>query len=195
MVLALSANVAHAEAVRVKTRVVDEMVQVTMRTTVEAPMPLVWAVLTDYAGSAAWVPGMRSSRILRRDRDGIVVEQNGYIDVVVFTVDMHVVVKVREFPPDKITVNLVEGDFEHLEGAYALWPDAKHPGVTHVQWSGQLKPAFAVPGVVSSSVVERNVRMQFEGLVAEVNRRERARRGLPPLPEDKPVRIPRGGEF
>ncbi len=147
------------------------LVDLRIRTLVEAPHAVIWAVLTDYGNTAKWVPGMESSVVLQRNGDGAIVEQSGHARVLFFQLAVHSVVRVRESPPDRIDVDLVKGDFKYLKGAYAIKALDALDGRYELIWRGQLELASQVPGFVAQPLLANNLRGSFEGLVGEMERR------------------------
>jgi ribosome-associated toxin RatA of RatAB toxin-antitoxin module len=151
-------------------------VDLRIRTTVEAPRAVIWAVLTDYGNTARWVPGMASSDVLERMGDGAIVEQSGYATVLFFHLAVHSVVRVTELPPDRIEVGLVKGDFKYLKGAYVIRALDNADARYELVWHGQLELASQVPGFVAQPLLANNLKDSFEGLVGEVERRAKIAR-------------------
>jgi ribosome-associated toxin RatA of RatAB toxin-antitoxin module len=149
-------------------------VDLRIRTTVDAPHAVIWAVLTDYANTAKWVPGMERSVVLKRRSDGAIVEQSGFAEVLLFRLTVNSVVDVQELPPNRIEVRLVSGDFKQLSGAYELRPLDVSDAHYELRWQGQLELAAAVPGFVAQPLLANNLRRSFEGLVQEMERRAKA---------------------
>jgi ribosome-associated toxin RatA of RatAB toxin-antitoxin module len=149
-------------------------VSLRIRTTVNAPYSVIWAVLTDYENTAKWVDGMDRSVVLKRRPGGAVVEQTGQAKVLFFQLEINSVVDVQEFPPDRIEVKLVRGDFKRLSGAYELKKLGDTDDRYELRWQGQLELASAVPGFVAQKLLANNLKKSFEGLVQEMERRARA---------------------
>src|SRR5687767_1739248 len=51
-----------------------DAVQVSVRTTVKAPLNLIWSTLTDYDHLAQFIPGMKRSRVIERQGKVAVIE-------------------------------------------------------------------------------------------------------------------------
>lgn len=149
------------------------LIDLRIRTTVDAPYAVIWAVLTDYDNTAKWVPDMDSSVVLARRAGGAIVEQSGHADVLFFHLAINSVVDVQELPPDRIEVKLVRGDFKRLSGAYELKRLGDADGRYELRWHGQLELASAVPGFVAQPLLANNLKRSFEGLVQEMERRAR----------------------
>lgn len=156
-------------------------VELGMHTTVSAPHSVIWATLTDYDNTARWITGMDSSAVLQRKPGSVVVEQSGRADILFFNLSLNAVLEVEEHPPERIGVKLVSGDFKHLEGAYRI---TAVPGVTdryELTWRGQLELASPVPGFLAQPLLKETIRLQFESLVAEIERRASALREQAPV--------------
>lgn len=149
-------------------------VDLRIRTTVDAPYAVIWAVLTDYDNTAQWVPGMERSVVLQRKKDGAIVEQRGSAKVLFFYMAINSVVDVLELPPSRIEVKLVRGDFKQLKGAYELKKLGDGDSRYELRWQGQLELAAAVPGFVAQPLLASNLKKSFEGLVQEMERRAKA---------------------
>jgi hypothetical protein len=165
---------AGAEPIDITTSRQGRMVAIGMHATVLAPQSVIWATLTDYDNTAKWITGMDRSVVLQRKPGRVVVEQSGSADILFFTIMLNVVLEVEEDPPGRIGVKLVRGDFRHLEGEYLL---TSVPGVRDrydLTWKGKLELASPVPGFLAQPLLKENVRLRFESLVAEIERRARA---------------------
>lgn len=149
-------------------------VDLRIQTVVNAPYSVIWAVLTDYDNTAKWVPGMKRSVVLKRRPGGAIVEQSGQADVLFFHLEINSVVDVVEHPPDRIEVNLVRGDFKRLHGAYELKKLGDADARYALRWQGEIELASAVPGFLAQPLLADNLRMSFEGLVNEMERRAKA---------------------
>ena len=189
---------AAAADVKVDARQAGSRVAIHMESDVKASRATVWAVLTDYEGAPGWVPGMKQSRVLSRDGTQLTVSQRGEADFLVFSMPVEAVLKVTELPPDRISVKSLQGSFRFMEGGYLLRTmpaGADKADVTRVEWTGQLEPDFDLPAFMTVSLVSRNVQMQFEGLIWEMERRERVLDGLSAPPKPGVKITPRSGEL
>lgn len=149
-------------------------IDLSIRTTVDAPYAVIWAVLTDYDNTAQWVPGMERSVVLKRRPGGATVAQSGSANVLFFQLAVSSVVEVQELPPNRIEVKLVRGDFKQLNGAYELKRLGEGDVRYELRWQGQLELAAAVPGFVAQPLLAGNLKKSFEGLVQEMERRAKA---------------------
>lgn len=123
--------------------------------TVAATPAAAWRVLTDYQHLADVVPDLDSARVLARDGNRVIVEQQGAARFLWFSRAIRLVVEVRERPPDRIDVSLVEGDMKVYRGSWELHP--ADGGGTTVRYDAVIEPAFYVPGIVGTGIVRKDI--------------------------------------
>ena len=163
------------ESVTVQARREGSAVRVTTEAVVRAPLTLIWGALTDYNHLAEFVPGMVSSRVLKRRGKRVVVAQSGKAHFWFFTYAIDVVVEVTEQPPDALSIRAIRGNLKELEGGYQMKKiDGKEGGYL-LQWSGVIEPALPVPQALALPLIRSNIAQQFEGMVREIERREARR--------------------
>jgi len=129
--------------------------QIASRGTVAASPAAVWRILTDYERMADYVPDLRRARVLSRDGAKVVVEQQGGIDFLFFSRAIHLVVQVHEQAPNRIDVNLVDGDMKIYRASWEL--RAAGAGGTDVIYRAAIAPNFYVPGLVGTSIVRKDI--------------------------------------
>lgn len=143
-----------------------------------APIDVAWRTLTDYERLPQFVPGIRSARVLRRSHvDGterLVVEQRGEFRWLFYSLPVAVRMDVVQSPPTTVDARALAtpgDDAAHLEafaGRYELEPTA---GGVRVRYVARIVPAFALPPVLGTLAVRQTARMQFEAMLAEIERR------------------------
>lgn len=156
------------------------LVDIRMQVQLDAPQRVIWATLTDYEHTAQWITGMERSVVLERKPDSVIVEQSGHTDIFLWKMAFKVVLDVTEHPPERIDVKLVRGDLRHLEGAYVLRPLAGAADRHELTWQGRIELDSPVPGFLAQPLLVDNVRLRFESLVREIERRVRAERASAP---------------
>ena len=62
----------------------------------------IWKVLTDYPRYSEFVPGMQSSRVLKRDGNQVVLEQRGEVSLLWVKRPLEVTLAVVEDPPRSV---------------------------------------------------------------------------------------------
>ena len=175
MVLALSGALcipaaANAPQVETATDSQGESIVVTASAEVRADPRTVWNVITDYDHLAEFIPYMRSSRVIRRDADGLLVEQTGEFSFLFFRQPVQAKLMVVESPPRQVMAHAVGGNLREMEGRYTLEP--LPTGAVRLSYSGRLVPDFAVPPVIGRLVVRRVLASQFSAMVREIARRD-----------------------
>jgi Polyketide cyclase / dehydrase and lipid transport len=131
-----------------------------------------WGVISDYDHLADFVPDMRSSRVLQRNGDQLLVQQTGAFGFLFFQQPIDVELAVTESPSERIVAHAVGGNLREMDGRYTLTAPA--PGEVRLTYVGRLVPEFAVPPVVGKLVVRNAMARQFSALVKEILRRDAA---------------------
>lgn len=162
-----------AEELTIETLRRDATVEVRAHALIQASHATIWNTLTDYDHLAEFVPGMRSSRVVGRQGDALVVEQVGEARFLVFTFPVRVTVLATARPPDAIEVRLLKGNLRRLDGGYML--RRAGPGKYALRWVGLLEPE-SLPPLLGEMVMRANIAGQFEGMVREIERREARQR-------------------
>lgn len=146
-----------------------DAVQVNVRTTIKAPLALIWSTLSDYDHLSQFIPGMNKSRLLNRQGKTAVIEQSGYAHLWFFRFAIDVTVEVTEKPFSTIQVRLLKGNLKRLEGQYEIEKIADDRYA--LRWSGTIEPGVAVPDFLVTDMMRKNISEQFLGMVHEIERR------------------------
>jgi hypothetical protein len=129
-----------------------------------------WKVITDYDHLAEFIPYMRSSRVVRRDADRLVVEQTGEFSFLFFRQPVQAQLAVVESPQRGVVAHAVGGNLREMEGRYTL--EILPSGAVRLSYSGRLVPDFAVPPLIGKLVVRNVLASQFSAMVREIERRD-----------------------
>jgi carbon monoxide dehydrogenase subunit G len=159
-----------AGQIRFETDDEGELITITASADMEVEARTVWAVISDYDNLADFIPHMRSSRVLRRDGDQVLIEQTGEFGFLFFRQPVEVRLSVAESPPRRIVAHAVGGNLQSLEGRYAI--ESLPGGEVRLNYSGRLVPGFDVPRFVSRMAVRSTMARQFQALVQEIVRRD-----------------------
>jgi carbon monoxide dehydrogenase subunit G len=136
---------------------------------VETPLPVAWAVLTDYDHLSSFVSSMRSSMSYRDESGRRLVVQKAVGRAGPFSRTLHVILEVTEQPPGQIAFrDVCGGSFVSYEGAWTIDDSGGGVLVTYVL---DARPRSSPP-FFARSILASNAR----GLLEEV-RREMQRRG------------------
>lgn len=146
-----------------------DAVQVSVRTTVKAPLDLIWNTLTDYDHLAQFIPGMKKSRLIERQGKVAIIEQSGYAHLWFFHFPINVTVEVTEHPSSAIQIRLLKGNLKRLEGHYEI--EKIGEDLYALRWSGTIEPGITVPDFLATDMMRKNITEQFFGMVNEIERR------------------------
>jgi ribosome-associated toxin RatA of RatAB toxin-antitoxin module len=122
---------------------------------VQATPKQVWQVLTDYERLPEFVPNLRSSKLISRNGNEIVLEQESIAGFLFVAQNIHLVLRVNEQPYSVIEVALVSGDMKQYAGRWELAP---------------MEPAFFIPPVVGIAIAKKDVKNMMNAVVAEIGR-------------------------
>jgi hypothetical protein len=172
LLVARAALAAPAEIVVETAREGDAYV-ITARGDLDADAGLAWRVLTEYDRYAAFVPDLHSSRTVSRSANGAVVEQRGELRFLWVRIPLDVRYEIREQPPSVVESRATGGSFREMTGRYEL---LQNGGTLRVAYTGRLVPDFAMPPLIGTFAVRRNVERQFTAMIGEIERQSAARR-------------------
>jgi len=137
---------------------------------------IAWEVLSDYDNLARFIPDMKSSRVVSREGNRVLVEQKGEFGFFFYRQPVDVTLEVLEQPPRRIDARRVAGNIRELETRYELGTSAA--GV-RFDYSGRFIPEFSVPPLFGMPIVRRIVERRFRAMVEEIVRRDALARGRP----------------
>lgn len=146
----------------------DGAVRVVAHSTLKADLRTTWDTLVGYEQLPDFVPDMRSSRMVRRDGDQVVVQQSGRAGLGPFKRDFSLTLLVSETPMQEVKAHVIEGDFVRFESNYRL---LAAEGGTYLEYSALIEPKDGIPPLVGVAVMRGAIERQFEALLAEIERR------------------------
>jgi len=149
----------------------DEVYQITSSGTVAATPATVWRILTDYNHLADYLPNLKSARVISRDGDTVIVEQQGTARFLFFSQPIRLLVQVQERAPDQIDISLIDGDMKVYRATWRLSPVAGATG-TRVVYHANIVPKFDVPGIVGTSVVKKDIYKMMAAVLVRLDRQE-----------------------
>lgn len=138
---------------------------------VAASPATVWRILTDYNHMADYVPDLKSARVVSRTGDTVILEQHGAARLLFFSRDIHIVVQVHEQSPNKIDVNLLDGDMKVYRCSWELDPVAATGG-TRLLYRATIEPKFYVPGMVGTTLVRKDIAKMMSAVLTRLDRAE-----------------------
>jgi len=132
-----------------------------------------WQVLTDYERLPEFVPKLQSSRIISRNGNETVLDQQSTAGIWFASQTIRLTLLVTEQPYSEIDVKFLAGDMKHFISRWEIAP-AEKDGVegTHLVYSGEMEPEFFVPPMIGDVLVESDVKQMLQAVSVEVVRRE-----------------------
>jgi len=160
---------APAQQISIETAGQGDLVTVTASAEMQVDPRTAWNVISDYDHLAEFIPDMRSSRVVLRDGDKLLVEQMGEFGFLFFRQPVEVKLAVVEYPPQRIVAHAVGGNVREMEGRYEL--EILPSGVVRLSYFGRLVPEFSLPPIIGRMVVRSVLAKQFTAMVEEILRR------------------------
>jgi carbon monoxide dehydrogenase subunit G len=168
LLLAGGAAPALAQEVIVDASRDGEYVVIEASAELQADVRIVWQTLSDYDRLAEFIPNLKSSRVVSRSAEGVVLEQQGEYSFLFFSRPVDVRLLVVESPPHRIVSRAIGGSFRDMSGVYELSPV---PGGVKLRYSGRILPNFDLPPVFGVIAARAAAYRQFRGMVDEIVRR------------------------
>jgi len=136
---------------------------------------LAWAVLTDYANFAKFLPNVVSSKVLETNGNRKVIEQEDVRQVFILRVRSRVRSAITETTNQRIEFRRIAGDVPKLEGYWLLEPVAPFKGakanqvlVTQVV---SVQPGSGVPAGTFYNIFKNALNDNLAAIAQEVQRR------------------------
>jgi ribosome-associated toxin RatA of RatAB toxin-antitoxin module len=141
--------------------------------TVPFETQFVLAALTDYAAIPRFMPEVRSSTVVERSDDRVVVEQEAVARFLMFSKKVHLVLDVQQQGSTITFRDRCGKSFTRYEGA---WLVVERDGRTEVTYRLQAQPAFDVPEFLLKRLLKRDADRMIERLKVEIGARARTSR-------------------
>ena len=155
---------------QVVSQTVGDVLVMTGSVELDAPVAVVWAVLTDYDNQARFIPGMSTSRTLRRSGTEVVVSQRGSTKLLFASITAQLELAIHESPTSEIDFRDVSRrDFELYRGKWTIDPE----GGARVRVTCQVnaKPRMSGPLFLKADALAKNAKQELVALRNEINRR------------------------
>jgi hypothetical protein len=167
-----SAPVDHDIVVRVQKHGQDIAVETDCP--VDAPLSIVWEVLTDYEHMAQFISNLEFSGVQNRADNVLRVEQRGKVSKGLLTFAFDNVREVELVPYHEIHSRLISGDLKASEFTTRIVEVA---AVFHIVNSGRYTPNAWVPPFIGPALIEAETRKQFGEIRREILRRSERQSG------------------
>lgn len=144
------------------------------RFAVAADAELVWDVLTDYENMGQFVSSIRSSRVVRQEPGGPVIEQEGSGKFLFLSRRVKLTLAVREDRPARIDFRDIEGDrFRKYEGSWRIFPSSSGC-IVQYELTAEPDPSLG-PKFATKKVLRKNAQRLLEEVRLEIQRRRSER--------------------
>lgn len=158
--------------VRVARAADGEATEVAAALTLEIRQDVVWAVLNDFENMPRFVPDIRATRLIREGAGTKRVEVEGVWRVLFMAFPIRTTLDVVYSGGGAITIDSVAGNLA-IHAIVRMHGDGP---ITRVDYQARIAPDFWLPPLVGDYLIGRQIRRQFEGMVAEMHRRAPSRR-------------------
>lgn len=155
----------------------DRRIVLDVEASVQAPVEVVWSVLTDYDHMSQFLSAVKSSAVTRREGDHLEVAQALETSVAFMKFGAKSVRAIDLKPMREIHSTHLGGDFEAFEGSTRLQERA---GAVVIVNHSEYTPKAWLPPLIGPSVIESETRKQYTQLIAEITRRAAARPAAAP---------------
>ncbi|WP_369679828.1 SRPBCC family protein [Janthinobacterium sp. PC23-8] len=146
----------------------QHMYEVNANAVVQAAPAAVWKTLTGYERMSEFVPDLSSCRVLSRNGNEVVIEQQGMARFLFMNHPIHLVVRAMETPMTAIDIDLISGDMRHYESRWALSP-MPETGGTRIVFSSRLMPGFYVPGMLGTTMIRGDIERMMGAVMARID--------------------------
>ena len=126
------------------------------------------AVLSDYAEIPRFMPDVRTSVILERTSDHVVIEQEAVSQYMMFSKKVHLVLEVTEDGNTIRFVDRAKDSFTLYEGMWSVTHTAGGTTGATVTYALTAHPAFDVPGFILKRLLKRDSGQMIDGLRREI---------------------------
>ncbi|WP_426073528.1 SRPBCC family protein [Janthinobacterium sp. DSP2-3-3] len=146
----------------------QRMYEVDASGSVQAPPASVWKTLTTYERMHEFVPDLSSCRVLSRNGNEVIIEQQGMARFLFMNHAIHLVVRATETPFTAIDIALISGDMRHYEARWNLYP-IPETGGTRIVFSSRLVPGFYVPGMLGTTMIRGDIERMMAAVLARID--------------------------
>ena len=159
----------------------EDCVKVDVKLHLDAPIEIVWQVITDYQNSAKFISSLKSSSETPLAPNKLQVEQVGRVGWNALNVEIKTIYHVQLNPIEKkIHSVAVGGDLKRVSMFTQL--HAKAGGGTLLEYTVTTDPARWAPLLVAEELLKRNAHQSFADLKREIVRRSAISSVIKPTP-------------
>lgn len=128
---------------------------------------IVWAVLIDYENMPRFVPDILATRVVGVAAGKMRVAIEGTARFLVVDFPIETTIDVTYGPDRAIAIDSVAGNLG-IDATVQVQADGSY---TRVHYRARIAPDFWLPPLIGDFLIGRQIRLQFEGMVAEMHRR------------------------
>jgi uncharacterized membrane protein len=165
----VSAQEAQGDGIKINVQKDGDAIVIDLSVTVDATPQEAWEVLTDFDHMTQFLSNMQSSKILEKNGNTWTVAQKGQTSHGPFSFAFENVRAVELEPFKNIRSHLIRGSMKKLDGVTQLMPSGD---ATRIVYHSESISNVWVPPMVGISLVEDQVRKQFQEMQAEIMRRK-----------------------
>lgn len=173
--LAASAMVAsfscHSQPVTVRVERQGDEIVLDVEATVQVTVKQAWVVLTDYGNMASFLSALKSSSVVQRRGNALLVAQAGEQRHGPFHFAFSTVRAVDLVPEKEVRSRLVKGSFKSYEATTRLVDQGATTLIVH---HGRYVPDTWIPPFIGPSVIREKAMEQYGELIAEMLKRQSA---------------------
>lgn len=152
----------------VKVNVDGDVVRVDASLVMNASLPEVWAVMTDFDHMARFISNLKSSSAVAGAGNLVTVSQTGEATFGPMRYKFESVREIRLWPMERVQSRMLTGNMKRFEGTTLLVPEATG---TRVHYHSEAVPKAWIPPLIGVGFIERETREQFAEFRVEVMRR------------------------
>jgi uncharacterized membrane protein len=160
-----------SDNIKVNVQKSGDSVIIDLTVTIPATPQETWAVLTDFDHMPQFLGSLQSSKILEKNGDKWKVAQKGQSSHGGFSFSFETVREVELTPFETIHSHLISGTMTKQEGLTQLLPVG---AATRIVYHSESIANIWVPPLLGTSIVEGDVRKQFQEMEAEILKRKAA---------------------
>lgn len=146
----------------------QRLYEVSANAVVKASPAAVWKTLTTYERMTEFVPDLSACRVLSRNGNEVVIEQQGMARFLFMSNPIHLVVRAMEKPMTSIDIDLISGDMRHYEARWTLTP-LPETGGTRILFSSRLIPGFYVPGMLGTTMIKGDIERMMAAVMERID--------------------------
>jgi polyketide cyclase/dehydrase/lipid transport protein len=166
---AVAATPAKDADIAVRVRKIGDSVVVDVDLPVRATAIETWDVMTDYDNMARFVSTLRTSRVIERRGNTLIVLQKGRASHGPLTLSFENTREIVLTPPVEVRSRLISGDLQASEFTTRVVDNGDSSEIVN---HGEFIPNLWVPPLIGPAIIEAETRKQFAQLRDEIMRRK-----------------------